>query len=201
MDLPEDQENLVTMISPNMRLTFKKMHRYNTMLAYYLAGNSQSPSLANLADARNQIQHDLLSLPQGDQLDATIVPGFTAISTTEYELMRISLLLYSFIIIFPIPFRFGPFVRLRVLLRDVLTKPDTYRRLPNAVILWSLTIGSIIPVHQDKDWFEKKLTETMAWTKVSSVEELKVILKSIMWQDDVLDPFLGKIQPVYRVSE
>ncbi|PON25463.1 hypothetical protein TGAM01_v205757 [Trichoderma gamsii] len=171
------------------------------MLIYYLAGNSQSPSLANFADARNQIQHALLSLPQGDQLDATIVPGFTTISTTEYELMRISLLLYSFIVIFPIPFRFGPFVRLRVLLRGVLTKPDTYRRLPKAVILWSLTIGRIIPAHEDKDWFEKKLIEAMSWTKVSSVEELKVILKSIMWQDDVLDPFLGKTWPISGAAE
>lgn len=158
------------------------------MLTYYLAGNSQSPSLANFADARNQIQHALLSLPQGDQLDATIVPGF-------------SLLLYSFIVIFPIPFRFGPFVRLRVLLRGVLTKPDTYRRLPKAVILWSLAIGRIIPAHEDKDWFEKKLIEAMSWTKVSSVEELKVILKSIMWQDDVLDPFLGKTWPISGAAE
>lgn len=200
-DLPQDQEGLIAMMSPSMRLTFKKMHRFNAMLAYYLSGNSQSPSLANFADARNRIQHDLLSLPQGDQLDAAIVSDLTAASTTGYELMRISLLLYSFVVIFPIPFPFGPFIQLRVMLREVLTKPDTYRRLPNAIILWSLTIGSIIPTHEEKDWFAKRLIEIMSWTKVGSVEELKVILKSIIWQESVLDPFLGNIWPGSRASE
>src|SRR5438876_333245 len=81
-----------------LREIVHKMSHYTDVLDAYVSGRTPIPNMAAIADQRNWIQHKLLSLPilvevgQDHEL-------FTL--REEYDVIRIALLLYSYLVVFP----------------------------------------------------------------------------------------------------
>lgn len=180
---------------PIMHPVVQRMHQYNRLLADYLSGVVQAPALSVFADERNWIQHQLLSLPSQEEIHFGNQAGLLLPSKAVYEVIRISLLLYSLLVIFPIPFEFGPFTRLRVMLQRALADPSVGRELPSEVLLWVVTIASLPWSVEGRGWFQNALqglTSHMSWV---TWEEAKLVLGSVMWQDSVLDSMLAQVWP------
>jgi hypothetical protein len=175
-----------------LREIIHKMSRYNDVLDSYLSGRIQLPNMAAIADRRNWIQHKLLSLPLLVEVGQDH-EFFTL--REEYEIIRIALLLYSYLVIFPIPFALCPFGRLTTKLKEALIEGECSGTLANfnaELMMWAVSLGSV-PNSAQRTWFVGRLQDLIAQAGVSQPMSRKVVLKSVMWHSNILDPLIGEI--------
>ncbi|EED12146.1 hypothetical protein TSTA_002130 [Talaromyces stipitatus ATCC 10500] len=164
---------------PRMRHIIGRMHYYNQLIACYLAGSIETPHMAIFEDQRNWIQRSLLELPYFDEV---VVEPDGPFSRFDHEAVRASLLFYSYLVIFPIPFAYSPYDRLRQLLMGILMDEGA-QNLPQPFLLWAVSLGAISEIQilghlQDSQ---------QCWN------DYKSVVQSVMWQDSVLDPFMQRI--------
>ncbi|EED11591.1 conserved hypothetical protein [Talaromyces stipitatus ATCC 10500] len=193
---------LLAKMPPRMRHIIGRMHYYNQLIACYLAGSIETPHMAIFADQRNWIQRSLLELPYFDEV---VVEPDGPFSRFEHEAVRASLLFYSYLVIFPIPFAYGPYDRLRQLLTGILMDEGA-QNLPQPFLLWAVSLGAISEIQilghlQDsQQWFLNMLKELILKMGMSNWNDYKSVVQSVMWQDSVLDPFMQRIWLAHILS-
>ncbi|KAL2839197.1 hypothetical protein BJY01DRAFT_250615 [Aspergillus pseudoustus] len=178
---------------PNFLQILTQIHQYNEMLAHYLGGSIGAPKMTEFADQRNWIQRAILALPWSDEVEIT---ADTTFSRFEHEMVRVSLLLYSFLVVFPIPFAYGPYDRVLGMLKNILLDEAGLNLLPQSMLLWAVSLGAITSesIASDDAWFVVKLRElTSQGGVMASWNEYKLAVRSVLWQDSVLDPFMQRI--------
>ena len=178
---------------------------YTLQVLEYLRKDPYLSDMAVLADKRNFTQHALMSLPPKADIDA----GANSIFPL-YEPCRLAAIIFSLIVVFPIPASTAPFAELGRRLREALTDQDFRQIWPKSsrLVLWILFMGGIAAVNSehDRNWYVSVLERVAgrslkidSWTGIKAVLEDHLWLEEInendgktLWREvELLDPFIS----------
>ncbi|KAI7488892.1 hypothetical protein KC351_g1672 [Hortaea werneckii] len=134
--------------------------------------------------ARSGFYHRLLSLPSWDELPE--VEKSTS-SRTTYELCRLTILLYSSAVIYPMPAQSGWHLKRLMSLRAVLVT-HTVRETQSwddSLLVWCLCVGGIAAFRtSQRDFFQSFLEETLRRLSLTSWSAVRKINKRFLWSND-----------------
>ena len=162
---------------------FEGMALYTAVVDRYVRGEIARPDTQEMCDQRNLIQHHLMSLPPVDGASA---------ADRFYEVCRVSAILYSIGVIFPLPAATAPFPPLVQTLRSNLGDRPLETHGPSAaatrVVLWALTIGGIAATGTpEREWFVRGLHETTRSAGVDAWRALRESLQTLLWLESACD--------------
>ena len=161
---------------------FRTMCDVTIALDHYHRGGPTSPTLQDLVMIRNSCQHQLLSLPDHSAQQET--SGFCM-----YEVCRLAALIYSNLVIFPLPTNCGVGNKLVSRLRKALftvfaTLPDINQR----VLLWAVALGGIqSSSSSDRRWFVQQFADLSERFALVQWGRIVDSLTSFVWSDFVLE--------------
>ncbi|EFR01660.1 hypothetical protein MGYG_04662 [Nannizzia gypsea CBS 118893] len=204
--------NPLSPIPPNLQVILQNMREYNIVVDLQTQGLLPNLELSVIADRRNYIQYNLVSLPASYEFP----DGYNA-TYRLYEPCRLAAMVYSMLVIFPLPAANRPFKRLVAQLVNALIAVDgdegsgwaaesgqwpwEYGRegsqdltheeedRVSSLYLWIIVMGGIASrgIRADTDWFAARFEQTLQMKELSTWEEVKQCLTSIMWMDSVCD--------------
>jgi hypothetical protein len=155
----------------------------------------EKPGSALLSDVirtRNTVQHRLLSLPRREFV---LVPDHAI-----YEACRLSALIFSDMVIFPLPAAKNVGPRLAAMLRQTLERlsgpapnhnTDMDGETDHApVLLWVVMLGAIAGANTKglRDWYCAMLHRYAVLLGVTAWSDVRVLLQKHLWWDHVCDP-------------
>lgn len=142
--------------------------------------------LCLMADQRNLIQYVLLSLPSAEQIS-----DFSPEGPLLYDACRISGLIFSIGVIFPLPYEAGALQKLTKILKLELQRiPRPCLQSPRAqgVLIWILTIGGIAAIDAlERSWFVTQLKTMVEMSSLRDWSQLKRVLRRTLWLDSACD--------------
>ena len=143
------------------------------------------PSITVLIDQRNTVQHNLLSLPTGAELEASEV-RFTAL----YDSICHTAIIYSAAVIFPLPPLTGILRRFATVLKTIMKEsqsdPD-WRHCPKTLI-WMLVLGGIAATDTpERKWYVQNLAAVSAALKIEEWEDVEEELGAYLWLQSACD--------------
>lgn len=147
-------------------------------IKHYIQGHPSGLTLGQIARTRTAIQHRLLLLPSAEGLDIG-----SPSKPNIYECCRITALIFSVAVIFPIP---NTYDVLQTLIRQLkaaikASGIDGKRAECSEVFLWILVIGGIAALDKpERPWFVSQLARIVERLKIDwrGAEE---ILDSFLW--------------------
>jgi hypothetical protein len=174
-------------LSPELVEVFQAMKIYTSMLEAYIDGSSLEPDLSKFCDQRNLLQHQLMSLLSADKIS-----GLSLQEKQVYEVCRISGIIYSIGVIFPLPDLTIPLTSLSRTLKHHLQVCDLnlYLLLTDLIdiFLWAITMGGVAATGtHERAWFVKSLKRQAVAVQLSQWSDLKQSLKRILWLDSACD--------------
>ncbi|KAF7592132.1 hypothetical protein BBP40_000680 [Aspergillus hancockii] len=169
---------------------FHAMDVYMGFVDAYLKGYHIKPDYSLLADQRNLVQYQLLSLPAASQLSG--FTGYQHRNEIIYEACRLAGCIYGVGVVFPLPPQSTPLVKLAGLLRGVLEVSDclTVWEQPHArvTLLWVLTLGGIASEGTaDREWYVQMLMKTAQYSHIACWADLRAIVILLPWYDAACD--------------
>jgi hypothetical protein len=135
--------------------------------------------IVDLIDMRNAVQHSLMSLPTGDELDYGQVS-----SICLYESIRHTAIIYSAAVTFPLPPSTGIFHTATTRLQNILdeSKSDPCWQLCPDVLLWTLVLGGIASSGTvERGWFVQHLAAVSAALNLFEWEQVAEKLENYLW--------------------
>lgn len=153
---------------------------FTVVVENYVRGRWTPRTSTEIMDQRNYIQHSLMSLPSYRALSADEV----YVDEVHYESARLAVIIYSFLVIFPIPPVAGPFETLTRLLRRESEQHilKHARRARLHIQLWILMMGAIASIGLPcRPWFLSELAVYMKMAKIDSWQDLQAILQTFLW--------------------
>jgi len=185
---------------PDLLQAILAMSVVNTALDWYLQGVGPAVTLADLVPARNDAQYLLLCLsPTIETIHDTSLSS-EALGENIYEIGRISLRIYSNLVLFPMNPQAGTGGILAGALREAILQSNSassWRLLSNTckrMLLWALMLGGIqvddgvVCAEEEKAWFVEQLAEVSSSTGLLTWQQVEECLSSFMWLDFVLNP-------------
>lgn len=172
-------------LDDHMKSVLEEMSDYTALIDAYLHATTPVPEISAMIDRRNSVQHALTSLPAANGLRET-QSGFIAL----YEPIRLTMLIYSLGVIFPLPPMKGTHRKLVLLLKIAFEAMDSYEQAQTPVILWVLTLGGIAALGMlERRWFVKELSRLLATSPVYRVWQYAVEeFHSYLWLDSACEP-------------
>lgn len=139
-----------------------------------------------IADKRNLLQHSLLSLPCAEQINQPMPE-----KRSLYEACRISVLIFSIGVVFPIPYEAAPLPRLTELLKieiRAILSPFCQSLDAQGVLIWILTVGGIVAIGtEERSWFVSRLKDILESCSVREWAQFKRVLRRMLWLDSACD--------------
>jgi hypothetical protein len=138
-----------------------------------------------LIDKRNAVQHSLMSLTRGDELNYGEVN-----SVCLYESVRHAAIIYSAAVTFPLPPLTGIFRNLATLLKMTMeeSKLDPCWQLCPKVLLWILILGGIAATDTvERSWYVQNLAAVSDALELSEWEEVTEELRNYLWLESGCD--------------
>lgn len=148
-------------------------------------GSKLISDITILIDHRNTVQHNLLSLPEADELGEGEVT-----SRCLYDAIRIAAVIYSAAVIFPLPPLTGIFRKFECELKAIIeeSKPDPCWRLYPKVLLWILILGGISATGTpERCWYIQNLSTVSSALKLSEWEDVAEELEKYLWLESACD--------------
>ncbi|RDW90156.1 uncharacterized protein DSM5745_01931 [Aspergillus mulundensis] len=172
-------------LPPELAYAFHGMKMYSFVIQEYIEGGIGVSDSRMMCDLRNLVHFHVLTLPPANESD-------TNHRGPLYEACRISALIYSTGVLFPMPAVGSPHGRLATLLQQELADTDLLDAPPTGdnqnLFVWILAMGSIAASNgPERRWFVQKLVELSCHMSMSHWNRLKTILKSILWLDCACD--------------
>ncbi|KAL4879940.1 hypothetical protein BJY04DRAFT_219745 [Aspergillus karnatakaensis] len=169
-----------------MRCEFNAVRGYSTLLTGYSRGLLGHLMMGYVLELRNFIHYHVMSLPP----PGTMANEGVDLSPT-YGALRLGLIAYSLLVLFPVPLTMDPHPRLSLLLRQELeckgVEADSWFQMPE-VLLWLLMLGGISAVGTDhRAWYVDRIHWLAEVLGVESWEQLRDIMGSILWIDSPCD--------------
>lgn len=94
------------------------------------------------------------------------------------------------LVVFPLPAANRPFRRLSGMVKTALVEsgtPASWHSSPE-LLLWILVLGGIAAQNtEERPWFINTINGAAGMAAVSSWEELKQVMTTVMWMDSVCD--------------
>ncbi|ETI28582.1 hypothetical protein G647_01032 [Cladophialophora carrionii CBS 160.54] len=142
-----------------------------------------------IIDQRNFVQHKLMSLHSEEEL--VVSGGLVAEDIdVQYETCRLACIVYSFLVVFPVPPVVGPFETLVGRLKRTLKATDwtVFDRPRLRLHLWILIMGSIASIGlPDRPWFLLRVMEVLEDVGMTNWKGLKALLKTFLWHPRTSD--------------
>ena len=153
---------------------------FTVVVENYIRGRWTSRTATEIMDQRNYIQHSLMSLKSSSELRVEDI----TVDEVHYESARLATIIYSFLVIFPIPPVAGPFETLTRLLRRELEEHVLTDGRPERIHiqLWILMMGCIASIGLPcRPWYLSELGVFVKIAKVNSWQSLQAILQTFLW--------------------
>jgi hypothetical protein len=162
---------------------FQAIRVHLLVLDRYMRGLLPNPDLRQLSDRRNLIQHRLMSLRPA--------PKRKAVRVNLLEACRLSTIILSVGIIFPLSGNEAPFSTLANMLRMELESCGVLAMLSDlqytTILIWILTLGGIAATQTtSRAWFVDKLS-TIPTTSTTRWMEVKTRLYAMLWLSSACD--------------
>jgi hypothetical protein len=165
----------------------RSMKQVSLELDLYQCGGSDAPDFANIISLRNETQHRLLSISPEPQFMSTA-------NTFMYKICRLCLLIYSNMVVFPLPPSSGVESRLATSLMSLLVseseryRPSWHDVATRGLVLWASVLGGISDVNDThRSWFMKLYSLVSEDLGISSWQQLETHLGQYMWLGFVLN--------------
>lgn len=174
--------------SKQMADIFSALGDYVAVLKRHQTTFRDERYFCKLADQRNFIQHCLLSLPPGVK-NAELQPDVHS----AYEAFRLSGLIFSLGVVFPMSYDAAPFSTLAILLKAELQGFDMNPRhslsCTRNMLVWILTLGAVAAPAggSERSWFVTRLNNLAMQTGISAWSDLKSILEQVLWLNSACD--------------
>lgn len=159
---------------------FHAMKIHLSVLQRYTKGQLSNPDLRQICDGRNYIQHSLLSVRH--DLECVVESQINL-----FEACRLSALILSTGVMFPLSGSVAPFSVLANMLRTELERSGVFAMNLDSeivdILVWILTLGGIAAMQMPaRHWFVARLSAVTSnyiaqWTK------LKEKLEDMLWLD------------------
>ena len=142
--------------------------------------------IPEMIDQRNYVQHSLMSLPTSQDL----IDRGVDICDPYYDSCRLATIIYSFLLIFPVPPVSGPFETLTLQLRRELeTMSLENKDCPRPEMhLWILVMGAIASLGLPaRPWFLSRAMALSDTLDLHEWQDLKRVLESFLWHYSTSD--------------
>lgn len=161
---------------------------FTIIVENYVQGRWMPRTFVTIIDQRNFVQHSLMSLRSRQaRPDMGEMHGDPA-----YESCRLAVIIYSFLVVFPLPPIIGPLETLTERLQyEISAAPGFKDRKQSTqnLHLWILTMGAIAAIGlPQRSWFLSAMQELMTDMGIQEWEEMRSILMSFLWHPMTNDP-------------
>jgi hypothetical protein len=140
-----------------------------------------------VCDARNWTQHQIMSLPSSAET-ATLTPH--AEQAVLFDAVRHALIVYSLIVVFPLPLSSVPFPELADMLESDISQllQDGQGATSTTLLLWISSMAALAATETPKRAslvaFAARLCRILY---ISSWESMQAILQDYLWSGDISD--------------
>ncbi|PVH80073.1 hypothetical protein DL98DRAFT_419234, partial [Cadophora sp. DSE1049] len=134
---------------------------------------------------RNATQHNLMSLPSGEELGVGEVS-----SVCLYESIRHAVLIYSVAVTFPLPPLTGIFGKLATALKKIMeaSKFDPCWQLCPKTLLWILVLGGIAASDtKERTWYVQNVEAVSGALKLSEWQDVIENIEEYLWLENACD--------------
>jgi hypothetical protein len=156
-----------------------------TIIDNHCRGSKFISDITVLIDHRNTVQHNLLSLPKGDELE----PGEIS-SVCLYDAIRLAAVIYSAAVTFPLPPLTGIFRKLATELKIVVdeSKSDRCWQLCPKTLLWILVMGGIAATNApERIWYIQNLSVVSSALRFLNWDEAADEFSNYLWLESACD--------------
>lgn len=173
-------------ITSNMAEAFQAAFTYINIVRASLVNGYDLPLLA---DRRNLTQHTLLSLLPSAEIPTSFSHPTKA---TTYDICRLTALIFSVGVMFPIPAQNTPLKSLAKQIRTQLSLPTAsamWTAPPNRIpLIWTLMLGGIAATDTpERPFFVSALGETARRSELTTWPEIRRALDMMLWYDVACD--------------
>jgi len=152
--------------------------QYTLAVDDYVQGRDEAQTLSILADERNYVQHSILCLiPSPGSAEAEE-------ETALYSLCKLAMLVYSMIIVFPLPAVGAPFPQLATQIKQQLLHPNIHTRWKEAAefFFWVTAMGAIASIGtKERHWFIASLDRLTHRLKIYDWLHMREHLSVFLW--------------------
>lgn len=153
---------------------------FTIVVENYVRGRWMQRTSTEILDQRNYIQHSLMSLRTSQELRSQGI----RVNDLHYESCRLATIIYSFLVVFPVPPIPGPFETVTHLLQQELEKIHIESlEMPRLTMhLWTLVMGAIACIGlSERSWFVSKITKLSQIMEIREWQDLQKVLRSYLW--------------------
>jgi hypothetical protein len=157
-----------------------RLRAYTLAVHNYVEGTLEAQSLGVMADARNFAQYSLMSLSPAPDAEKAGVEQEHLL----YELCRLGGMIYSLLIVFPLPPTTAPFAKLSRQIKEQLSISTVHARWSEApqLMLWVTFMAAIASIGlSERLWYISLLDRLVGRLKVGSWAEMKELLEDFLW--------------------
>ncbi|PGH15848.1 hypothetical protein AJ80_05379 [Polytolypa hystricis UAMH7299] len=163
----------------------KSIRDYNLVVHLHSEGLLPDLEYAVIADRRNWIQFNLVSLPPLRDYEEEFIRRHK-----PYEACRLAAIIYNIMVLFPLPAGNRPFNRLAPMVKLALINsgfPESWQG-SYEMLIWAVVLGGIAARNShERAWFCTALSDMARVVQISTWGELKTILSAVIWMDFVCD--------------
>jgi hypothetical protein len=168
--------------------TFLDLGNFCGTLHAYHEGLLREISISRIADSRNKLTHQVLSLPQARDLEFS--QRTANVSDVEYhhlevyEACRLTAMLYTIMVVFPLPRSRHARDYLIPLIRNALdcVAPYTSTQEVRGLYFWCLVVTGVAATgYPVRDWFLRRLPRVTSYLKIESWTEAEKFLEKFAW--------------------
>lgn len=138
---------------------------------------------SSLVNARNTVQHQILSLPGWDELDE---PDEQTTAPVIYECCRLTAILYSTAVVFGMPPQTNWHLKLVRRIRQLLelTNYKSWDEASTPLLVWSLFVAGIAAYRSsERKFFELALQHTLRKSGLSTWMGVEKVISRFLWSD------------------
>jgi hypothetical protein len=158
---------------------FDAMGSLTIAIDHYLKGEPDGLTVGEIARTRTAIQKRLLLLPSDEELG--IMP---LSSPCLYEACRLTGLIFSIAVVFPVPKTYDLLRTLSLRLKTSIEKSEISRSTSSEVqhvLLWMLILGGIAAMDKvERPWFVSQLFSLVRILEIDW-DDVEEILESFLW--------------------
>lgn len=175
--------------------TFRDLANYSMTLQAVHSGQLSHVSLTRILDSRNNVTHRVLSLPTAEELQQSRSGNGDDVSDSKekrghmalYEACRLAAMIYTIMVVFPLPraqYTRGALIHA---LKDALqsVKVDKSTIKGNAAMLWCLVLGGCCAEGLDlgelHEWFLDRLVELCLDCGIEEWARVEATIRDFIW--------------------
>lgn len=180
------KELLAFGITEDFAIVLQAMADLTIIIDEHCRGINAIPDFNMYIRQRNTLQHRLMSLPKGEDLEYGEVS-----SVCLYESIRHTAVIYSTAVTFALPPHSGIFRTLSSKLKTIMeeSKFDPCWQLCPETLVWMLVLGGIAATGTaERGWYVQNLAAVSAALKLSDWEDVEDGLREFLWMGSACAP-------------